>query len=155
MKIRINRILCPVDFSENADHALQYALAFAEAQGAELQLLHVVENPTKSYEALLESSECLSLLAGLQNKCREHIKRIADEVGARYSKVTYHLASGTPFLEILRMAKTNDVDLIVIGTHGKTNEPHALMGGVAAKVVLKANCPVLTIRHPQHEFVMP
>jgi nucleotide-binding universal stress UspA family protein len=62
---------------------------------------------------------------------------------------------GRPFMEILGYAKDRHVDLIVIGTHGRSGLRHVLLGSVAERVVRKAPCPVLTIRHPEHDFVMP
>ena len=62
---------------------------------------------------------------------------------------------GHPFVEILSDAKQHDIDLIVMGTHGRGAIKHMLLGSVAEKVVRKAPCPVLTVRHPDHEFVMP
>jgi nucleotide-binding universal stress UspA family protein len=62
---------------------------------------------------------------------------------------------GSPFVEIIRFAKSEDIDLIVMGSHGIGPVAHMLLGSVAEKVVRKAPCPVLTVRHPEHEFVMP
>ena len=62
---------------------------------------------------------------------------------------------GSPFVEIVRYAKSENIDLIVMGTHGRGPIAHMLLGSVAEKVVRKAPCPVLTVRHPEHEFVMP
>ena len=58
-------------------------------------------------------------------------------------------------MEIIRYARREKIDLIVLGTHGRGAFSHALMGSVAEKVVRKAPCPVLTIRHPEQQFVMP
>ena len=62
---------------------------------------------------------------------------------------------GSPFYEIIRYAKEQDVDLIIMGTHGRGGLVHVLLGSVAEKVVRKSPCPVLTVRHPEHEFVHP
>jgi nucleotide-binding universal stress UspA family protein len=62
---------------------------------------------------------------------------------------------GTPFSEIVRFAKEQQIDLIIMGTHGHTGLTHMLLGSVTEKVVRKAPCPVLTVRHPEHEFVHP
>jgi nucleotide-binding universal stress UspA family protein len=62
---------------------------------------------------------------------------------------------GSPFVEIVRYAKQHDIDLIVMGTHGRGPIAHMFMGSVAERVVRKATCPVLTVRSPEHEFVMP
>ncbi len=62
---------------------------------------------------------------------------------------------GSPYLEIVRYAEAHDIDLIVLGTHGRGAISHALMGSVAEKIVRKAPCPVLTTRESDHEFVLP
>lgn len=65
------------------------------------------------------------------------------------------LERGVPFAEIIRAAKEVAVDLIVMGTHGRSAIPHLLIGSVAGKVVLHAPCPVLTVKHRDYEFEMP
>ena len=66
------------------------------------------------------------------------------------------LINGTSeFVEIVRYAREKNIDLLVMGTHGRGPIAHMLLGSVAEKVVRKAPCPVLTVRHPEHEFVMP
>jgi nucleotide-binding universal stress UspA family protein len=70
-------------------------------------------------------------------------------------KVQCLVREGTPFYEIITCAKELEVDLIILGTHGRGPFAHMLMGSVAEKVVRKAPCPVLTVRHPEHEFVHP
>jgi nucleotide-binding universal stress UspA family protein len=157
MKISIKKILCPVDFSESSDHALQYALALAEAYGAELRLLHVVEVPASAVAGGPVGAPVLSIdnLEAFQKSCGEHLARVAGKASEQYGNVTYHLSSGVPFLGIIQSAKAENVDLIVAGTHGRTGLAHALIGSVAEKLVRKAPCPVLTVKHPEREFVMP
>ena len=65
------------------------------------------------------------------------------------------MREGAPFYEILEYAKEANIDLIVMGTHGHTGLAHVLLGSVTAKIVRQAPCPVLTVRHPEHEFVHP
>ena len=65
------------------------------------------------------------------------------------------IRKGKPFLEIIRFAKENDIDLIIIGTHGRSGLEHIIFGSTAEKVVRKAPCPVLSVRPSQREFVMP
>jgi nucleotide-binding universal stress UspA family protein len=69
--------------------------------------------------------------------------------------VVQEVKAGIPFQEIVSDARKRDVDLLVMGTHGRTFLKYALIGSVAAKVVRKAPCPVLTVRHPKHKFQMP
>lgn len=157
MTITIKKILCPVDFSESSDHAMQYALAFAETYGAELRLLHIVEVPAGALAASPMGTPVLSIdnFEAFQDSCREHLEHIAGKASEQYGNVSYRLGSGSPFLGIIQSAKEEDVDLIVVGTHGRTGLAHALIGSVAERIVRKAPCPVLTVKHPEHEFIMP
>ncbi len=70
-------------------------------------------------------------------------------------EVVRSACQGTPFVEIVRYAKDNNVDVIVMGTHGRGAIVHMLLGSVAEKVVRKAPCPVLVVRDQEHDFVMP
>ena len=69
--------------------------------------------------------------------------------------ITRKVLFGTPFIEIVRYARDNDIDLLVLGTHGRGAIAHMLMGSTAEKIVRKAPCPVLTVRPEAHEFVLP
>ena len=62
---------------------------------------------------------------------------------------------GTPFVGIVRYARAHEVDLIVMGTHGRGAVQHLLLGSVAEQIVRQASCPVLTVRNPTHEFEAP
>jgi glycine betaine transporter len=97
-----------------------------------------------------------------QNVVEERQKRMIDQYEMVVSreikaslKVEQMIRIGVPFLEIVRAAKEKDVDLIVLGTHGRTGLSHALIGSVAEKVVHHAHCPVLSIKHPQYKFISP
>lgn len=73
----------------------------------------------------------------------------------RCHTVVRALVEGSPFVEIIRYAWEQDIDLIVLPTHGQTGLVHVMLGSVVEKVVRKAPCPVLTIRPDGHHFVMP
>ena len=153
MKIEIKKILCPLDFSENSEHALLYARAFAQAHGAELLLLHVLEMPL-SYlapEVVLPPD----LVDRQKESCTQNLTAITEAVRHDLPHTDWLLEEGNPFPRIIEVARQHAVDLIVMGTHGRTGLAHALVGSVAEKVVRKAPCPVLTVKHPEHEFVMP
>ncbi len=154
MRIEIEKILCPVDFSECSDHALRYARAFAEAYSSSLALLHVVEMPFMPSYSTAGVPELDFPVDELQRQCRESM----DELIERYSDENYDISSdvviGSPFFEIVRKAKDEEFDLIVLGTHGRSGLKHLIIGSVAEKVVRNAPCPVLSVKHPEHEFVM-
>lgn len=156
MKINISKILCPVDFSESSMHALDYAAAFARAHNAELLLLHVTQ---PLVYGIVEDPGGLNLYQGLEESMQQAAQSKLEEVEKNSREagleVKTMLILGTPFLEIIGVAKEKTVDLIVLGTHGRSGLSHVLMGSVAERVVRKAPCPVLTVKHPEHEFVMP
>ena len=156
MKIGINRVLCPMDFSDSSDHALRYAAAMAEQFHAELLLLHVVSPILAALpgEPMLPGTEQADLDA-LTDACRERLDRAVGTLAAEGLNVQPLVLNGVPFIEIVRCAREREVDLIVLGTHGRTGLEHLLIGSVAERVVRKAPCPVLTVKHPEHEFVMP
>src|SRR3954452_12882694 len=148
--IDLKRILVPTDFSKHSQTALVYGVAFAQKFGAQLHLLHIVQDLALFFpdtvtvvpptDQLTEAVE-----AALQRVLREnHLEAMGVQTAVR---------SGSPFHEIAQYARDEDVDLIIMGTHGRGGLMHLLMGSVAEKVVRKAPCPVLTVRDPEHEFV--
>jgi nucleotide-binding universal stress UspA family protein len=154
--IDLHRILVPTDFSKFSANALTYGTAFAEKFGAELYLLHVVQDLALFIpEAVLVVPPVLPPVEQFLTAARAALDRVI--AGLNLPGVTVHpaVSEGTPFDEIIRFAREKDIDLIVMGTHGHTGLAHILMGSVAEKVVRKAPCPVLSVRHPEHEFVHP
>ena len=146
----INRILLPTDLSEASQPATAHAVELAKSFGAELHLLFVIEEPPfyaplggyypdrEQWTAFADS--------GLDNWISE-----TDSEGL---KIVREKVFGHP-VSILEYAKGHDIDLIVVGTHGRGMLPHLMMGSVAENVVRQAKCPVLTVRPDQHGFAMP
>jgi nucleotide-binding universal stress UspA family protein len=85
----------------------------------------------------------------------EEMKGALPENSGRGLEVIHLTRHGRPHEEIVGVAREMDVDLIVMGTHGRSGLSHILLGSTAERVVRNAPCPVLTVRHPEHEFVMP
>jgi len=155
--IRMSKILYPTDFSRFSLYALPYARSFAEEYGAEVHCLHVVDEGYQYWVAM--SGEGVPIGPGpeeILDAARQQMDRFAAEhlkdwgVGVKTAVVL-----GRPFVEIIQYAREMPADLIVIATHGHSGLKQMLLGGTAEKVVRKAPCPVLTIRHPEHGFVMP
>ena len=94
-------------------------------------------------------------LQELQQASRKALDELPDPALLRGAAVVRDVRVGTPFLEIVRYAKETAIDLIVIGTHGRSGLAHVLLGSTAEKIVRKAPCPVLTVRPEGHDFVMP
>ncbi len=156
--ISIKQVLVPTDFSEPSQAALLYGKAFVEQFGARLHLVHVLDENALVYPWATPEGETFALgtaRADVEKAVRTRLEHVlSDEERKKYSAEIVTLI-GSPFLEIVTYAKAHEIDLIVIGTHGRGPIAHMLMGSVAEKVVRKAPCPVLTVRHPEHEFVMP
>ncbi|MEB2309661.1 MAG: universal stress protein [Candidatus Brocadiaceae bacterium] len=152
--ISIRNILCPIDYSVYSEMALKYAIEFAEKYQAKLYLMHVLDirvydiNNPELYNINVVDEETVE-------KLRERLLRCVNEDTRGRISVEALIIQGVPFAEIIKVSKEYRIDLIVIGTHGRTGLSHAIMGSVAEKIVRKAPCPVLTIRHPEHDFIMP
>ncbi len=152
--IKIDQILCPTDFSENAEHALNYGLELARKFNATIHLHHVVQVPymAVAYEIGPDVAAAREMA---ENEGRQRLAKRVEELEAEGVRIEAHLTVGTPFVDIVTLAREKNIDLIVIGTHGWGALKQILLGSTAERVVRKAPCPVLTIKHPEHEFVLP
>ena len=145
-----NHILVPMDFSAPSDAALECARAVAVQFAGSLHLLHVAEDP---YRALYSVEVFVPEIEGL----REEV--VADALGRLKARLrqadleqlhaTADVIVGTPAMSIVEYAEGHDIDMIVMGTHGRGGMSHLLMGSVAERVVRTATCPVLTVREPK------
>jgi nucleotide-binding universal stress UspA family protein len=141
----VQHILVPTDFSEDADQALNDAIELAHTLQARLTLLHAIYLAATAVGSLLAYS-LEGYLQAMEAEAREHLQTLLKRVhqaGLQGEAVMIH---DVPFQAILDAAKDKDVDLIVMGTHGRTGLTHALMGSVAERVVRMAPCPVLVTR---------
>ena len=146
--IAMKRILVPTDFSETSDAALKYGIELAQAFGARLFLLHVPGETGVNFEADFP-------MVQFENAPRERLETLINAQEMLKLRPEYALRLGVPSDQIVRYAGDRDIDLIVMGTHGRSGVPHMVMGSVAEKVVRTAPCPVLTVRHPRHAGVVP
>ena len=154
--IDLHRILVPTDFSKYSQSALAYAVAFAEKFNADLYLLHVVQDLALFIPDMVTVTPPLTpTVKQLTDAVQVAFDQVARENHLERVRLHREVREGAPFYEIIRFAKEADIDLIVMGTHGHSGLAHVLLGSVTEKVVRKAPCPVLTVRHPEHEFVHP
>lgn len=153
------KILAPTDFSEDSNLALSYAVEMAQKFLAEVVVLHVDQplapvmiselNPGIDMGAMNRIAEEQRLLA------MRELDQITSRLRGQGIKTRGLLRVGAPFLEIINTAQSEGADLIVMGTHGRSGLSHVLMGSVAERVVRKAHCAVLTVRHPDRKFQHP
>ena len=152
--IALKHVLVPTDFSNTSDVALRYGRAFAEAFGATLHIVHIIEEPYGQPWAVETYGFSLAALQDEWIKEAEtRMKTVLAEEQRAGTKAVTGTVLGHPVMEILRYAKENAIDLVVMGTHGRGPLSHVVMGSVAERVVRKATCPVLTVRAPEREFV--
>ena len=147
---RITRILVPTDFSTTADAALDYAYVLAERFGAPIELLHVLDDPFVADGMAAEAyiSEAPVLRSAMLREAQERLRhRAATREGVPH--IDTEVLFGNGARTIAEYAAERGVDLIVMGTHGRTGFAHLLLGSVAERLVRTAPCPVLTVRHPE------
>jgi len=142
----IRNVLVALDFSEVSDAALVYARKLARQFNARLHVLHLMENdflrPTAIDPHQLETATW-----------RQLTERLTDDDRRALHALPVIGKSDRPANEIVQYAKDEHVDLIVVGTHGRSSVAHLFLGSVAEQVVRSAPCPVVTVRHPPHQSV--
>lgn len=141
--MQISRILFPTDFSHDAEHAFQYALTFAREFGAELYLLHVIYFPPQTPEY-----DIGQVIDGLVKNAEDSLSKLVESAKAPDLVFRLDVQVGVEYSEITKLAEKEKIDLIVMGTRGRTGLAHVFLGSVAERVVRHAPCPVLTVKLP-------
>jgi nucleotide-binding universal stress UspA family protein len=143
-------ILVPHDFSSSANHAAALARDEAKLHGASIVLLHVIDLPGQLKPETVIVPDATGAPINIKDyavrQAEEHLADISARLGKDGVAATTFIRLGKPEEEIIEFAKQNSVDLIVMGTHGRTGLEHMLVGSVAERVVRGSTVPVLTIR---------
>lgn len=152
------KILVPTDFSENSDLAFKHAVMLARQNNAQIYLLHVlppVDTSMRNYLSTYMDREVFEKFE--QNKMQDHQDELKKELDnfaaaelANFPEdlkrfVGADVVIGHPVTKILEVAEQKDIDVIVMGTHGRGFLEHAFLGSVAEKVLRKAQCPVFSV----------
>jgi nucleotide-binding universal stress UspA family protein len=135
--------MVPTDFSPGSDHVIQYAAMIAKMFKARILLVHVIEPFTYSVTDMLNVLDHFAALKIIAHPLLDNARKKLLKKGLA---VETALLTGAPYREILQKSRRAKVDMIVMGTHGRTGVEHLLLGSVAEKVVRLAGCPVLTVR---------
>jgi nucleotide-binding universal stress UspA family protein len=155
--IALTNILVATDFSEPSAAALRYGRALARHFKATLHVAHVIGHmPLATNGAAAYGVALPDLQQQIEDATRRQLDDLSigdDELLLPARRVL--ITSNTPSRAIVDYAKEERIDLIVAGTHGRGAVAHALIGSVAERIVRTAPCPVLTVRQPEHEFVVP
>lgn len=152
-KISIQRILVPIDFSEHSKQALLYAVPFAEQFKASIDLLYVVEPTIYPADFSFGQIGFPNVEDELQKRGEKELENLIHTHIKRRVPTRKAIRIGKPFYEINQYAKEEEIDLIIIATHGHTGVELVLFGSTAEKVVRKAPCPVLVVRSGERQFV--
>lgn len=151
--LSIRRILVGVDFSETSQEALSVATDLAARLGADLVLLHVYQIPAFAFPETIVPAPPETIDRLIEESAR-HLEGLADRPRAAGVRTTTELVAGAPFVELVARAHRG-IDLVVLGTHGRTGLRHALLGSVAEKVLRRSPVPVLTVRSGEAAHAQP
>jgi nucleotide-binding universal stress UspA family protein len=139
--MQLRRILCPVDFSECSLRAAEYAFGLAQRCRASVEIVHVWQPGGKG----VDFQGPMSVYVGEEaevGRALERIRPAFSEVACRH-----HLLVGDPAEEIVQLVHEHQIDLIVIGTHGRTGLSRWILGSVTETILRRSPCPVLTCKH--------
>jgi len=153
--MQFSKILVPTDFSDSARFALPFAVDLAQKYQAKLYILHVVEPIVVPVDFAWGTYSYPDIEKQLSGFVEDSLAKILKEQIPPGIEAESSNLNGKSWREIVSFAKEQDMDLIVMATHGLSGLSHALYGSTTEKVVRKAPCPVLTVRHPDVQFEMP
>jgi|SRR5208283_3128739 len=140
------KILFCADFSENSEPARQLAMAYANTFGARLAVLNVINTRVMNHPALVDLPVYEEALQSVEQTASAALAAVVEDCQKYVADVTIHSRTGIPPNEIVQFADEEGIDVIVMGTHGRTGFSHLLVGSTAEVVVRTAHCPVLTVR---------
>lgn len=146
-RTRRGPVIFATDLSSASRRAFPAALSWAGRYGARLDIVHVLTPPSPFIlPSGMDAPTWRDLEARARQIARRYLARLAAAAARSGVRAATHLSSGTPEVEIVRIARQRRADVVVIGTHGRTGVNRAFMGSVAARIVQAAGCPVLTVR---------
>ena len=152
MPVSISKVLVPIDFSDYSKSALKYAVNFAKIFKADMFLIYVVEPIIYPPDFSMGQIAIPSVSTEWDERAKEELDKLAKTEISLDVNVKTIIKTGKPFVEIIETATEENIDLIIIATHGHSGVEHILFGSTAEKVVRKAPCPVLTLREPIKGF---
>jgi nucleotide-binding universal stress UspA family protein len=149
----IRRILCPTDFSEFSDIAFRYAVSIANHYRGTLFVEHVVESWQHPEAAFVPAHYYVEFQSHLLRKGEEELQRFVKHHADSEIRPEPVVEQGIAADCILALAEAQDVDLIVMGTHGRRGFDRLMVGSVTERVLRKASCPVLAVHKPSYDFL--
>lgn len=148
--MNIERILFPTDFSEGSASALQAAVDIAKRYNAKLYIIHVIYDVMRAAESHIPHVSMDKIFREMSEWATEAIDKSYVEEIRGVPGVEKKILNGVPYEEIIKFAENEKIDLIVIGTVGRSRLERFIFGSTAERVVRRAPCPVMTVRIPEH-----
>jgi nucleotide-binding universal stress UspA family protein len=145
------KILTAIDFSENSEHAFEYALTLAKQFQAELTIMHVINEPVDLRGFYVPHISFEQLEKEIEEGAQKMMENFCQTRMVDFNNYKTAIVTGIPYEEIIRKSEDTAASLIVLGTHGRTGLDHIIFGSTAERVVRGASCPVLTIRLPEKD----
>ena len=145
--LTLQKVLVPVDFSSASGLALRYAKELATCFDSALYVLHVADDPI-----LFAPTTSDEYRARFEDDSNSKLQQLVQDSVGNFEKVHVETKCGSAATEIIDYAQVQEINLIVMGSHGRSAMASMLLGAVAEHVVRHASCPVLTVRSPEHEF---
>ena len=144
------KILVPTDGSNVAESAVEHALDVAGKYGAEVHALYVVDIDSMSLALGAEQLDRIETgrfdeMDEVHEQADEATGYVADRAGERGLEVVEHISSGRPHEKVASYAEGNDVDLVVMGSHGRSGVKRALLGSVTERTLRETHVPVLVV----------
>ncbi len=139
-------ILYATDFSESSGPAADYACYLARLSGAHVHVLHVVSELADERKSMVQPEAFSILEREVEKQAVTEMEAFCRDKFAGKATYSTEVMLGKPFQQILQLAEQGKMDLIVMGTHGRTGLEHVIVGSTAERVVRRAKIPVLTVR---------
>lgn len=146
--LEIKKILLASDLSDNSEKALHYAQYFTSQFKAELHVLHVLEDIPSSTPLFGGGLALTSSVHESATVAERNMRNLFDKAWISGKQIVVATAEGKPGAAILEYASEHQIDLIIVGTHGRSGLSHVLLGSVAEQITKQAQCPVLVVRSP-------
>lgn len=143
--VEIKKILFPCDLTENSSKILPYALSVSEKYDSMIYLLYVAEDLLKWGGFYIPHPSLSEYQRELLKSAEKHMDKICEEQLKSCPNFQKKIVSGDPAVEILRIIESDDIDMVIMGTHGRKGLEHTIFGSVAENVVKKSPVPVLVV----------
>jgi universal stress protein A len=148
--MEIKKIVFATDFSEGSAHALRYAVDLAKQYGARLYFLHVLYDVAKTSGWYVPHVSMDEMYKDMEKSAREELEKLFVDEMRGYEAIERIVLKGTPYEEIVTYVEEQNIDMVVIGTHGRKGIDRMIFGSTAEQVIRNAPCPVLSVRLPRH-----